>query len=128
AMGNQIVVPAGSLARGFVSSVRPAGRIDRTGSLTLSFDDIVAYGKPQKLRASVVKALDPTISGDVQRVGAAAAIGAVLGGLIGGGKGALMGVLIGGGGTIASTEGSDVDLPPGTVLRIRIDQPLDGLR
>jgi hypothetical protein len=48
-----------------------------------------------------------------------------LGGLLGGGKGALLGVLIGGGGTIASTEGSDVDLPAGTVLRVRVDQPVD---
>jgi len=34
-------------------------------------------------------------------------------------------VLVGGGGTIASTEGSNVDLPAGTVLRVRLDQPLD---
>src|SRR5204862_221764 len=53
-LGSQVVVPAGSVARGFVSSVRPAGRIDRTGSLTLSFDEIVVNGKVLKLRASVV--------------------------------------------------------------------------
>jgi hypothetical protein len=37
----------------------------------------------------------------------------------------LAGILIGGGGTVAATEGKDVDLPPGTVLRVRIDQALD---
>jgi hypothetical protein len=26
---------------------------------------------------------------------------------------------------MASAEGSDVDLPAGTILRIRLDQPLD---
>ena len=36
-------------------------------------------------------------------------------------KGALAGILIGGGGTIAATEGKDVELPPGTVLRVRLD-------
>lgn len=124
-LGSQVVVPAGSVARGFVSSVRQAGRIDRTGSLTLSFDELVLNGKSQKLRASVVKALDPKVNDDVQRIGAGAVVGAVIGGILGGGKGALLGVLIGGGGTIASTEGSDVDLMPGTILRIRIDQPLE---
>ena len=52
-------------------------------------------------------------------------MGAIIGGILGGFKGALAGILIGGGGTIAATEGSDVDLPPGTVLRVRMDAPLD---
>ena len=49
--------------------------------------------------------------------------GAIIGGIIGGVKGALLGVLIGGGGTIAATEGKDVTLPAGTILRVRLDQP-----
>jgi hypothetical protein len=123
--GRDVVIPAGSTVRGFVSSVKQAGRIDRTGSLTLSFDELVVAQRMSRLRASVVKALDPKVTDDAARIGVGAAVGAVLGGLIGGGKGALLGVLIGGGGTIASTEGSDVELPIGTVLRIRIDQPLE---
>jgi hypothetical protein len=35
------------------------------------------------------------------------------------------GILIGGGGTIAATEGTDVELPAGTVLRVRMDAPLN---
>jgi hypothetical protein len=124
-MGRDVAIPAGSVVRGFVSSVRQAGRIDRTGSLTLSFDELVAGQRISRLRASVVKALDPKTTDDMTRIGAGAVVGAVLGGILGGGKGALLGVLIGGGGTIASTEGSDVDLPIGTILRIRLDQPLD---
>jgi hypothetical protein len=123
--GRDVVIPAGSVVRGFVSSVRPAGRIDRTGSLTLSFDELVIDGHVSRLRASVVKALDPKVADDAQRIGAGAVVGAVIGGILGGGKGALLGVLIGGGGTIASTEGSDVDLAVGTLLRIRIDQPVE---
>ena len=34
-------------------------------------------------------------------------------------------ILIGGGGTIAATEGKDVELPAGTVLRVRVDSPLN---
>jgi hypothetical protein len=120
-----VAVPSGSLVRGFVSSVKPAGRVDRTGSLTLSFDELVVGQRVSRLRGSIVKALDPKTTDDKTRIGAGAAVGAVIGGLLGGGKGALLGVLIGGGGTIASTEGSDVELPVGTELRIRLDQPVE---
>jgi hypothetical protein len=122
--GRSVAVPAGSVVRGFVSSVRPAGRLDRAGSLTLSFDEMVIDQHISKLRASVVKALDPKMTDDLTRISAGAVVGAVIGGVIGGGKGALVGVLVGGGGTMASTEGTNVDLPVGTILRIRMDEPL----
>jgi hypothetical protein len=51
-------------------------------------------------------------------------VGAIIGGILGGFKGAMAGVLIGGGGTIAATEGKEVVLPQGTVLRVRIDSPV----
>jgi len=121
----QTAIPAGSLARGFVSSVKPAGKVSRTGSLTLSFDEVRIGETSFRLRASVVQALDPKMTEDVSKISVGAAAGGVIGGLIGGVKGALMGVLIGAGGTIAATEGSDVKLPLGAVLRIRIDQPLE---
>jgi len=122
---DDVVVPAGSTFRGFVSSVKAAGKIDRQGSMTLSFDEVVVNGSHMRVRASVVQALDARTAQDNTRIGVGAAVGAILGGILGGGKGALVGILVGGGGTMASTEGSDVDLPVGTVLRIRLDQPLD---
>ena len=121
----EVVVPAGSLLRGFVSSVKAAGKVDRQGSLTLSFDEAVINQTHMRVRASVVQALDAKTNQDNTRIGVGAAVGAILGGILGGGKGALVGILVGGGGTMASTEGADVDLPLGTILRIRLDQPLD---
>jgi hypothetical protein len=122
--GGVVVVPAGSLVRGFVSSVRPAGRIDRRGSLTLSFDELRIADRTYRLRASVTQAIDGKVTEDVARIGAGAVAGAILGGIFGGGRGALIGVLIGGGGTIAAVDGTDVDLPAGTILRVRLDQAL----
>jgi hypothetical protein len=124
ALNGRVVVPAGSLVRGFVGSVRPAGRVDRRGSLTLSFDELRIGETTYRLRASVLQAMDGKMTEDAARIGAGAIVGAIIGGLIGGGKGALVGVLIGGGGTMAATEGSDVDIPIGTILRIRVDEPL----
>ena len=111
--------------RGFVSSVRPAGKIDRVGSLVLSFDELRIENRTYKLRASVMEALDGKVAQDATRIGVGAIAGGVIGAILGGGKGALIGVMIGGGGAIVATDGTNVDLPLGTILRIRIDQPLD---
>lgn len=123
-VGNTLAIPAGTVVRGFVSSVSPAGKLDRRGNLTLSFDEILLSKSPTRLRASVEQAIDGKMGQDITRIGAGAGIGAILGGIIGGGKGALVGVLVGSGGTMAATEGSDVSVPVGTILRIRLDEPL----
>ena len=124
-LSGNVIIPAGSIIRGFVSSVRPASRIERKGSLTLSFDELRINERSYRLRASVVKALDAKIGNDVTTIGAGAVVGGIVGGIIGGGKGAVVGVLVGGGGTMAATDGTEVDLPLGTVLRIRVDQPIE---
>jgi hypothetical protein len=120
-----VVVPAGSLVRGFVSSVRAAGRVDRRGSLTLSFDELRVGNRTYQVRAAVTQAIDGKLGEDARRIGAGAVAGAILGGILGGGRGALLGVLVGGGGTIAATDGTDVELPAGTILRVRLDQRVD---
>ena len=124
--GNRVLVPAGSVMRGVVSSVKKAGRVERTGSLTLAFDRITVNGRAYPLRATVTDALESEgIKGEAGKIGAGAGVGAILGAILGGAKGALAGILIGGGGTIAATEGKDVELAPGTVLRVRIDSGLN---
>lgn len=123
--GDNLLVPAGSQLRGVVSSVQEAGRLDRKGRLTLSFDQISVHGRAINIRATVVDALESEgIKSEVGKIGTAAGVGAIIGGLIGGFKGALAGILIGGGGTIVATEGKDVELPVGTVLRVRFDAPV----
>jgi hypothetical protein len=122
--GNDVLIPAGSVLRGIVSSVNRASRTDRKGSMTVSFDQITVDGRAYPMRGTVTEALESEgIRGEAGRIGAGAGVGAIIGGIIGGVKGALLGVLIGGGGTIAATEGKDVTLPPGTILRVRLDQP-----
>jgi hypothetical protein len=122
--GNRVLIPAGATLRGVVSSVNRASRTDRKGTLTVAFDQITIDGRTYPIRGTVTQALESEgIRGEVGRIGAGSAIGAIIGGIIGGTKGALIGVLIGAGGTIAATEGKDVTLPAGTILRVRLDQP-----
>jgi hypothetical protein len=122
--GSEVLIPAGSILRGVVSSVQRAGRVERRGSLTLSFDQVTVRGRSYPMRGTVTEALrGEGIKGEAGRIGAGAGVGAIIGGILGGVRGALLGVLIGGGGTIAATEGTDVTLPAGTVLRVRLDSP-----
>lgn len=122
--GNEVLIPAGSVMRGIVSSVSRASRTDRKGSLTVAFDQVTVNGRAYPMRGTVTQALESEgIKGEIGRIGAGSAVGAIIGGIIGGTKGALLGVLIGGGGTIAATEGKDVHLPAGTLLRVRMDTP-----
>ena len=122
--GNDVLIPAGSMMRGVVSSVNRASRTDRKGTMTVAFDQVTVNGRAYPMRGTVTQALESEgIKGEIGRIGAGSAVGAIIGGIIGGTKGALLGVLIGGGGTIAATEGKDVHLPAGTVLRVRMDTP-----
>jgi hypothetical protein len=121
----RVLVPAGSTMRGVVSSVNRATRTDRKGALTVAFDRVTVNGRSYPIRATVTQALESEgIMGEKGKIGIGAGAGAILGAILGGAKGALAGILIGGGGTIAATEGKDVELPAGTVLRVRLDSPL----
>ena len=121
----RVLVPSGSVMRGVVSSVNKATRTDRKGSLTVAFDRVTINGRSHPMRATVTQALESEgIKGEAGKIGIGAGAGAILGAILGGAKGALAGILIGGGGTIAATEGKDVELPVGTTLRVRLDSPL----
>jgi hypothetical protein len=121
----RVLIPEGSRVRGVVTAVQKAGRLDRKGRLDLSFDQITINGRNYPIRGTIIEALE---SGgyreDAEKIGAGAAVGGIIGGILGGLKGAITGILIGGGGVVAATEGEDVELRPGTILRMRLDQSL----
>ena len=124
--GGVVAIPAGSLMRGVVTGVEPATRTNRTARLTVSFDQVTINGRAYAMRGTVTQAIEGEgIRGEIGRTGAGAIGGAILGGILGGGKGAVLGTIIGGGGTIAATEGKEVELPQVSVLRVRIDSPLE---
>lgn len=122
--GNDVLIPAGSTVRGVISSVTKTTRMERKGSLTVAFDQLTVRGRDYPMHGTVTQAIESEgIKGEANKIGAGAGVGAIIGGIIGGVKGALLGVLIGGGGTVAATEGKDVTLPAGTILRVRLDTP-----
>jgi len=124
--GGAVVVPAGSAVRGYVVAVDRATRLDRRGRLVLKFTHLTVNGQTHETTLAITQALESEgIRGETERIGVGAGVGAVLGGILGGLKGVLAGILIGGGGAVLATEGKDVELPVGTILRVRFDTPLD---
>lgn len=124
--GDTVIVPAGSVMRGIVSGVTKTSRTERTGRLTLAFDQVTIGRRAIAIKATVTNTIEGEgIKGEAGRVGAGAGIGGIIGGILGGAKGAIAGILIGGGGTVAATEGKDVELPAGSILRVRLDSGLN---
>ncbi len=124
-VNGRTAIPAGSVMRGVVTAVEPATRTNRTARMTVSFDQVTVNGRAYPIRGTVTQAIEGEgIKGETARIGTGAGVGAILGGILGGFKGALAGILIGAGGTIAATEGKEVDLPQGSVLRVRVDSPV----
>ena len=128
---DDLIVPAGSLLVGYVASVEPATRTDRKGKMSLQFTRLTVDQRSYDVRVSVTQAIESEgVKGEIGKIGAGSAVGAIIGGILGGAKGAIAGILVGGGGVLIATEGKDVDLPSGAVLRVRFDSevPLDGTR
>lgn len=120
------LVAAGAAVRGHVAAVEPATRLDRRGRIVITFTRLTASGDTHDVTLSITQALESEgIRGEAGRIGVGAGVGAVLGGILNGVKGAIAGILIGGGGAVLATEGKDVELPVGTILRVRFDAPLE---
>ena len=124
-INGRTVVPAGSVMRGVVTSVDPATRTNRTAKMTVSFDQVTVNGRAYAIRGTVTQAIQGEgIKGETGKIVTGAGVGAVLGGILGGVKGAILGTVIGGGGITAATEGKEVEVPQGSVLRVRLDSPV----
>jgi hypothetical protein len=121
----RVLVPAGSVMRGVVSDVDKAGRVDRDGSLTLTFDRLSVNGRERDIRGSATQIFESKGIREEGTVAAAGAgVGGIVGGIIGGVKGAILGAVIGAGGAIAATDGKDITLPTGSIVRVRLDSPV----
>ena len=122
----RVLVPAGSVVRGVVSAVDKADRMDRSGSLQLSFDQMVVNGREVPIRGTATQVFE---SGGIREekgtAGVGAGVGGIIGGVLGGVKGAILGAVIGAGGAIAATDGKDITLPAGAIVRVRLDSSVN---
>ena len=130
----RVLIPAGSKVSLTISEIHESeNKGDKTGKLTLTPNTVEIHGQSYALAGTAV-ALDrylkdrPTNAGDVAKVGAGTAIGAVAGRVIGGNtKGAVIGGIIGGAvGTqrAIQTQDRDVVVPAGSRVQLTLSQEL----
>lgn len=123
--GDTLLIPAGAELEGTVVAVEKASRVDRKGSVNVRFDRLLIQGRAYPVQVALTQALESEgVKGEAGKIGAGAGVGAILGGILGGVKGAIAGILVGGGGVLVATDGKDVDLPAGSILRVRFEAPL----
>ena len=129
----KVVIPAGSVVNGKIVDVKPAPNPSTPGTLTLSVSSITVRGTSYPIEASVdsletIHKGRGVTTGDAAKVGAGAAAGAILGRVLGGNKkGTIIGGIVGGaaGAAVAhSTKDSDIVLPAGAHIIIRLTKEL----
>lgn len=128
-VAGRIAIPAGASASGTVVDAQPLGHFAGGARLQVQLTSISVNGADQPIQtASIVR----TIKGKGKRTGVmaggGAALGAIIGGIAGGGKGAAIGALAGGGaGTAggAMTGNKEIVLPAEAALTFKLQQPLE---
>ncbi len=124
------VVPEGSTLIGSVVEARQAGRVQGRAVVAFRFHRLQIPGaaSPHRIKTETVRReAEATKRDDAVKIGAPAAGGALIGGLLGGKRGALIGGAVGaGGGTalVLSTSGDEVRLTAGTPLSVKLVEPL----
>ena len=129
-IGGDAVLPAGSRVSGVVTDATRSGKVKGLAHVAVRFNTITPAHGEEKYRmttATIKRTAQSTKKKDAVKIGAPAAGGAIIGGILGGGKGALIGTAVGAGaGTavVMSTRGEEVHLPKGSALTLKLSEPL----
>lgn len=128
-VANATAIPRGSDVVVALVAAQDAGRVQGQTQLTLVLKSITVNGTTYDVRSTrVTQAAASRSKRSAEMVGGAAALGAVIGAIAGGGKGAAIGAVAGGGaGTAAAvmTKGDTVKVPAETRLVFQLQNPLD---
>jgi len=129
----KVVIPAGAVVNARITDVKPAPNPSTPGTLTVAISSITVRGTAYSIDAAVdsIETIHKgrgITTGDAAKVGAGAAAGAILGRVLGGNKkGTIVGGVVGGiagAGVAASTKDSDIVLPKGAHIIIRLTKEL----
>jgi hypothetical protein len=127
--GGAQVLPAGTVVSGHVTAAQRPGKVKGRGLIAMRFTqlDTPGAGTTRISTATVSRMAPATKQKDAIEIGAPAAAGAIIGGLVGGKGGAGKGALIGGGagtGYVLATRGKEVRLGRGASLAVRLTAPV----
>ena len=124
----QTIIARGSRADGTVVDAKPLGRFKGGAALVVKLDRVhTRWGSYPVETASISRAEQGKGKRSGAMIGGGAGLGALIGGLAGGGKGAAIGALAGGGaGTAGSafTGNKQIVLPAETLLTFKLEHPV----
>ena len=129
----KVVIPAGSVVSGTITTVKPAPNPNTPGTLQLAVSSVTIRGTNYPLEANIdsletVHKGRGITTGDAAKVGAGAAAGAIVGRVIGGNKrGTIIGGIVGGAvgaGVAQTSKDSDIVLPAGAHIIVTVTKPL----
>ncbi len=122
------VVPEGSVISGTVTDAKESGKVQGRASVAFKFDTLNVRSERVDIRtARIAREAAPTKKKDATKIGIGAGAGTLIGAIAGGGKGAAIGGAVGAGagtGGVMATKGDEVRLGPGTVVTVRLQEPV----
>lgn len=125
----EVVIPAGARVEGVVVDAKPLGHFKGGALLELKLDSIRVNDQPMPVETSL---FTQTLKGKGKRTGlmagGGAGLGAIIGGLAGGGKGAAIGALAGGGAGTAGaayTGNKEIVLPAESAIPFTLKKSLN---
>ena len=125
----RVAIPAGSRVLGSVTLVERGGKLKERARLGVRFHTLIlGDGSEHALRTEgIFRDGESPKNESARKIGGAAIGGAILGAIIGGGKGAVVGGATGAAGGTAAVMAGDrnaATLPSGTVVTVRLTAPL----
>jgi type IV secretory pathway VirB10-like protein len=124
----RVAIPAGSRVLGSVTVVDKGGKVKGAARLGIRFHTLILTdGNEVPLQTEAIyREGESPSANSAKKIGVAAVGGAILGGILGGGKGAVIGGTTGAAGGTASVMAGDrnaVTVAPGTIVTAKLSSP-----
>jgi len=127
-VSGQSIIPSGARVTGTVVDAKPMGHFKGGARLALQLESVATRQGTLPVATTMV---EETLKGKGKRtagfIAGGTGAGALIGGLTGGGKGAAIGAAAGAGAGTAGaavTGNKQIEMPAGTLLTFRLEQPL----
>ena len=122
-VGDKVAIPKGAEVTGTVAEAVPRGKFKGAARLVLALNSVSVDGKSYPVEAALSRSMKGKGKRTAVAIGGGAALGALIGGIAGGGKGAAIGAAAGGGAGTAGaalTGNKDIVLPAESALSFEL--------